>query len=50
MMWGHAAEIKVAAELRNLCIVQTTDVVVDGVVVQKTGAQKDIGVGTRLNG
>ena len=50
MLWGHAAEIKVAAELRNLRVVQTTDVVVDGVVVQNTGAQKYIGVGTRFNG
>ena len=50
VLWRHAAEIKVATELRNLCIVQTTDVVVDGVVVQKTGAQKDIGVRTRFNG
>ena len=50
VLWGHAAEIKVAAELRNLRIVQTTDVVVDGVVVQKTGAQKDIGVRAGFNG
>ena len=50
VLWGHAAEIKVAAELRNLCIVQTTNVVVDGVVVQKTGAQKDIGVRASFNG
>ena len=50
VLWGHAAEIKVATELRNLRVVQTTDVVVDGVVVQKTGAQKDIGVRASFNG